>query len=87
MQTPSDMKKSSSKKMTIHGEAALAICESMLIALSELKIFSAQDARDILVDAASTHRGAGSVGVQGARHETIALMIERVRTSGNSVPR
>ena len=69
------------------GEAALAICESMLIALSDLKIFTVKDARDVLVDAASAHRGAGGTVEQVARHEAIAMIIERVRTHTNSIPR
>jgi hypothetical protein len=37
------------------GMAALGICESLLIALTELKVISEQDARDLLTDVATTH--------------------------------
>ena len=69
------------------GHAALSICESMLIALSDLKILKLGDARDILTDAAAAHRGAGGTADQLARHETVAAIIDRVRTSTNSVPK
>ena len=42
------------------GLAALAICESLRLALSDLKIMSVKDTGDILADAAAAHRGAGS---------------------------
>jgi hypothetical protein len=38
------------------GVAALGICESLLIALTELKVISEQDARDLLTDVAAAHR-------------------------------
>ena len=37
------------------GLAALGICESLLLALTELKIISERDARDVLTDVATTH--------------------------------
>jgi hypothetical protein len=40
------------------GLAALGICESLLIALRELKIISEQETRDLLTDVAATHKEA-----------------------------
>ncbi len=40
------------------GMAALGICESLLLALTGLKILDEQDARDLLADVASTHKEA-----------------------------
>jgi hypothetical protein len=37
------------------GMAALGICESLLIALTELKVICEQDARDLLTDVATAH--------------------------------
>ena len=37
------------------GLAALGICESLVIALTDLKIISDKDAREILSDVATTH--------------------------------
>ena len=67
------------------GLAALSICESILIALGDLKIMSLQDTRDILTDAAQAHRSAGEDADQVKKHEAIASVIERIRTSANSV--
>lgn len=75
----------SNMNSTDQGQAALAICESILIALSDLKVFTLQDARDVLIDAANAHRGAGGNTEQIARHEAVALIIDRVRTSANSI--
>ena len=40
------------------GMAALGICESLLLALTELKIVTEQDTRDLLTDVATTHQEA-----------------------------
>jgi hypothetical protein len=80
------MRKASSSNTAAEGHAALAICESLLIALQDLEQLSEKEAADILLDAASAHRGAGGTPEQIARHETVALIIDRVRTGGNSVP-
>ena len=40
--------------------AALGICELLLLALTELKIISDQDARDLLTDVATTHNEAAA---------------------------
>lgn len=81
------MPKNSDLNSTSRGAAALSVCESMLIALGDLKVFTHKDSLDILKDAANAHRNAGGTAEQAARHEIIALIIERVRTSGNSVRR
>jgi hypothetical protein len=38
--------------------AALGICESLLLALTDLKVISERDARDLLTDVATTHNEA-----------------------------
>lgn len=81
------MPKNSDLNSTDRGAAALSICESMLIALGDLKIFTHKDSLDVLKDAASAHRSAGGTAEQVAQHEAVAAIIERVRTSGNSVRR
>jgi len=42
------------------GIAALGICESLLLALTDLKIISEKDARDLLTDVATTHHEAAT---------------------------
>ena len=42
------------------GIAALGICKSLLLALTDLKIISEKDARDLLTDVATTHHEAAT---------------------------
>ena len=80
MANPIDMKGNAS------GIAALSICESLLIALSDLKIMATTDTAGILKDAASAHRNAGGTGHDAAMHREVAAIIERIIAGGNSVP-
>lgn len=68
------------------GLAALAICESLLIALSDLKIMGGQETAGVLKDAATAHRNAGGTGDEAALHREVAIIIERIIAGGNSVP-
>ena len=74
-------------KTTAEGHATLSIVESLLIALSDLKLMSVQDFRDVLTDALTAHRGAGGTQPQLEQHESIAAIIDRVCTSKNGVSR
>jgi len=69
----------------VAGLAALAICESMLLSLTENKLIDGTEARAILADAAAAHRNAVPLAADGAHHEAAALLIERILKSGNSV--
>jgi hypothetical protein len=71
---------------TASGIAALSICESLLIALSDLKIMGAKEACSVLEDAASAHRNAGSTGDEAVMHLEVATIIERILAGGNSLP-
>src|SRR5688500_20210918 len=51
------------------GHAALAICESMLLSLTENKIIDEAEARAILQDALAAHRNAIPLLADGAAHE------------------
>ena len=75
-----------SKNGAASGIAALSICESLLIALSDLKIMGGQEAAGVLRDAASAHRHAGGTGDEAALHREVAAIIERIIAGGNSVP-
>jgi hypothetical protein len=52
-------------RMTVNsdasGAAALAICESLLLTLIDLKIISAHDLRGLLMDVVATHSAAALV--------------------------
>jgi len=64
--------------LTTAGMAALSICESLLLALIELKILDAREARALLVDAAATHRTAALLLPDADEHCAIAAHIERI---------
>jgi hypothetical protein len=69
------------------GHAALAICESMLLSLSENKIIDKTEVRAILEDAAAAHRNSIPLVMDGgiAAHEEAASLIETILKGGNSV--
>jgi hypothetical protein len=71
---------------TAAGHAALAICESLLLALSDRKVIDEREVLGILADAASAHRNAAPLSRgDGATHEAAAELIEAIIAGGNSV--
>ena len=71
----------------IEGHAALSICESMLLAMHELKIMSQKDAQNVLKDAATAHHEASTHPDKAEMHQKIATLIDRIIADGNSLPR
>ena len=67
------------------GHAALAICESMLLSLTENNVIDETEARAILEDAAAAHRNSIPLVIDGAAHEEAASLIETLLKGGNSV--
>ena len=67
------------------GHAALAICESMLLSLTENKVIDETEARAILADAAAAHRNSISLLMDGTAHDEAATLIEVILKGGNSV--
>jgi hypothetical protein len=67
------------------GHAALAICESMLLSLTDNKIIDQAEARAILEDAAAAHRSSAALLADGAAHDEAAGLIEAILKGGNSV--
>jgi len=68
------------------GLAALSVCESILLSLTENGIVDAAEARAILADAAAAHRQAAPLADGGAGdHEGAAALIELILQGGNSV--
>jgi hypothetical protein len=67
------------------GHAALSICESLLLCLTEMEVIDADEAKAVLTDAAGAHRnamvGAADPGLHGAAADIIELIMRR----GNSV--
>lgn len=73
-------------KGTASGLAALAICESLLLAMSDLKIMGGSETAGVLKDAAAAHRNAGGTGEEAILHREVAAIIERIMTGGNYLP-
>jgi len=67
------------------GLAALAICESLLLSLTENKLLTVEEARAVLGDAAAAHRSAVPLSTDGAEHAAAAGVIELILAGGNSV--
>jgi hypothetical protein len=77
MQTPTD----------VEGLAALAICESLLLALNDRKILPEIEVLGVLVDAAAAHTNAPEGDGKEAMHLQVAALIQRIIDGGNSVRR
>jgi hypothetical protein len=69
------------------GLAALSICESLLLALSDLKIMGEKDAGGVLEDAAAAHRSAGASTQDAELHLEVVAIIDRIIAGGNSIRR
>ena len=70
------------------GVAALSVCESLLLSLTDTGIIDAAEAKAILVDAAAAHRGAVPLADGDADvHEEAATLLEAIIENGNSVRR
>ena len=70
----------------IAGTAALAICESLLLALNDHNILPEKEILGILKDAAAAHEYAPG-GYQDALHAAVAALINGILAGGNSVRR
>jgi len=69
------------------GLAALSICESLILALGDLKIMNEGEAVGIISDAADAHRGAGTSPHEIALHDEVTAILDRIIAGGNSVRR
>jgi hypothetical protein len=69
------------------GMAALSICESLLIALTELKVISERDARDLLTDVATAHSDAADASQTPERHRAVAAIVQRILDGKDGVRR
>jgi hypothetical protein len=67
------------------GTAALGICESLLLALTDAKIISEKDARDLLKDVVTTHLYAGAVSESPDKHRAVVAIVERILAGKNGV--
>jgi hypothetical protein len=67
------------------GTAALGICESLLLALTDAKTLSEKDARDLLTDVASTHQAALGQSANPSKHHAVIAIVERILAGKNGV--
>ncbi len=67
--------------------AALAICESLLLALNDRGILPEHQIIGVLRDAAAAHSSDPGEDGQGAMHSAVADLINRIIDGGNSVRR
>jgi hypothetical protein len=70
----------------IAGTAALAICESLLLALNDHRILPESEIVGILRDAAAAHENAPA-GEEDGLHADVARLINGILAGGNSVRR
>ena len=70
------------------GLAALAVCESLLLSLTDNNIIDEAEAKAILKDAAAAHRGAVPLADGGGGdHAEAAALLEAIIQQGNAVRR
>jgi hypothetical protein len=69
----------------VDGMAALSICESLLVALTDLKIISEQDARDLLTDVLTAHNEAAEASLTPIRHQAVVEIVERILAGKNGL--
>lgn len=69
------------------GLAALAICESILLSLTDNKVIEQREMEAILRDAAAAHRESARLVSLPRGHVAAAVLIEGILTGGNSVRR
>lgn len=73
--------------LEVSGLAALAICESILLALNDRNILPEKEIVGILVDAAAAHSNAPKDDANIVTHRAVAALIQRIIDGGNSVRR
>ncbi len=69
------------------GMAALGICESLLVALTDLKVISEQDARDLLMDVVTAHTEAAEGSDASTRHQAVIQIVQRILDGKNGLRR
>ena len=77
---------------TAAGQAALSICEALLLALNDAEILPEREIVGILKDAAATHEAAaqahaGTSPRDVEAHTEVAALINHIIEGGNSVRR
>ncbi len=71
----------------VSGTAALAICESLLLALNDSKVLPESEIVGVLQDAAAAHENVPIDEGKPALHTAVAALINDIIDGGNSVRR
>ena len=71
----------------VAGNAALAICESLLLALNDRNILPEREIVGILQDAAAAHSNNTAHDDPDEMHKAVAALINDILAGGNSVRR
>jgi hypothetical protein len=66
--------------------AALGICESLLIALTDLKIISEEHVRDLLTDVATAHDEAATLSGTPDMNRAVEVIVRRILTWEPTAP-
>ena len=68
-----------------NGAAALGICESLLLALTDLKVISDEDVRGLLTDVATANTEAASGAQAPGQHHAVAEIVQRILDGKNGL--
>jgi hypothetical protein len=69
------------------GEAALSICEALLLAMNDHGVLPEHEIVGVLRDAAATHENAVGTDQETEKHRAVADLINAIIAGGNSVRR
>lgn len=76
-----------SNPQDVAGNAALTICESLLLALNDRDMMPEHEIIGILKDAAMTHEQAPDGDGNEEMHKAVGVVIRKIIAGGNSVRR
>ncbi len=68
------------------GWAALSICESLLLALTDRNVLSEEEVRDLLTDVVATHTQVAIGSKTPERNQAVIAIIERILAGKNGMP-
>ena len=69
------------------GQAALSICEALLLAMNDHRLLPEHEIVGVLRDAAATHENALGTEIESESHRAVADLINAIIAGGNSVRR
>jgi len=67
------------------GQAALSICEALLLAMNDRGLLPEHEIVGVLRDAAATHENAVGTEEEMQAHRSVAALINAIIAGGNSV--